>query len=66
MNISNTSNLVKVFIYTNNIWSKVNFNNQIYKNISGLSCPLTQSRVITVISIINPGNNTFITYIILN
>jgi hypothetical protein len=68
MNVGNANDLVEVSICANGIQSEVDFDafDDACGNIGGLPCPLTQSGVITTISVAGPGVSASITCAILN
>ncbi|KAF8856247.1 hypothetical protein BDZ45DRAFT_691881 [Acephala macrosclerotiorum] len=58
MNVGNANDLIEVSVCANGIQSKVDFDafDDACGNIGGLPCPLTQSGVITTISVAGPGS----------
>ena len=63
MNVGNANDLVEVSVCANGMQSEVDFDafGGACGNIGGLPCPLTQSGVITAISVAGPGVSASIT-----
>jgi hypothetical protein len=61
MNVGNANDDVEVSVCASGIQSEVDFEGEACGNIGGLPCPLSQSGVITAISVAGPGVGASIT-----